>query len=95
MAKEKKTDSNVKLEWELSCNTNNQRGHVYDQHEINELYTRNVRGKAHGATKTCHLKNHFGNDFECLSSFLIKSLSSKIFPIYKAIADCNEGSVKP
>lgn len=62
MAKEKKTDSNVKLEWEMACNTNNQRGHVYDQHEINELYSRYSRHR--GATKACHIKNHFGEEFK-------------------------------
>lgn len=64
IAKAKKTDSNIMLEWELACNTNSNRGHVYNQSEINDLYGRNAKGKAHGATKTCHLKNHFGDNFE-------------------------------
>jgi hypothetical protein len=29
-----------------------------------ELYSRSPRGAKRGATKTCHVKNHFGDEFE-------------------------------
>ena len=64
MAKAKKHDAQALIEWEMSCNTNNERGHVYDQHEINKLYSRNDWGADNGATKICHTECHNGNDFQ-------------------------------
>lgn len=64
MASAKKFNDNVMLEWELSCNTNINRGKVYKQEEITKLYARDSYKCNHGASKTCHLKNHNGNDFE-------------------------------
>lgn len=64
MAKEKKVNPQTLLEWELACNTNNQRGHVYDQSEINSLYARDSWNGASGATKTCHLISHTGEKFQ-------------------------------
>ena len=64
MAKAKKHDLQALLEWEMSCNTNNNRGHVYDQHEINELYSRHSWDCENGATKICHTKDHNGNNFQ-------------------------------
>lgn len=64
MAREKKNNEQVKLEWEMACNTNNTRGHVYDQSEINALYDRDDYHAGQGATKTCHLKNHYGDEFK-------------------------------
>lgn len=64
MAKQKKHDASIRIEWEIACNTNSERGHVYDQAELMELYSRRTRGAEHGATKTCHINNHFGNEFK-------------------------------
>ena len=61
IAKEKKENANIKYEWELSCNTNVNRGRVISQQEIHETYERGdynrYNSKEHGATKTCHLHN--------------------------------------
>lgn len=62
MASGKKMDANIMLEWELSCNTNVNRGKVYKQEEIQKLYGQR-NGGANGATKMVHLKNHNGDDF--------------------------------
>ena len=66
MASKKKHDENIMLEWEMACNTNANRGHIFNQSEINALYSRDNWGSEcnHGATKTCHIKNHFGVDFK-------------------------------
>lgn len=65
MARAKKTSKNALLEWEMSCNTNNNRGHVYDQTEIHALYSnRHNWDCENGASKICHTKSHLGNDFE-------------------------------
>lgn len=64
MAKEKKTDIQIRIEWEIACNTNNQRGHVYDQSEIHELYSRDNWKAECGATKTCHTVCHTGKEFK-------------------------------
>lgn len=65
MASEKKHDENIKLEWELACNTNVNRGKVYKQEEIQKLYSRKVGySEEAGATKVCHLKNHNGDAFK-------------------------------
>ena len=69
MASEKKHDANIMLEWEMACNTNVNRGKVYGQADIHELYergdrfARNRNGK-NGATKMCHVKNHNGEEFK-------------------------------
>lgn len=64
MAKAKKSNDQAKIEWEMSCNTSNQRGHVWDQSELKNLYSRDDFSAGRGATKTCHLKCHNNNDFE-------------------------------
>lgn len=64
MASEKKYDSNIKLEWLISCNTNNNRGTVYGQTEIKALYSRDDWRQPCGASKTTHLTNHHGEDFK-------------------------------
>ena len=64
MAKAKKRDSQALMEWLMSCNTSNERGHVYDQSEINSLYARDDYREGHGATKTCHLTCHNGEKFK-------------------------------
>lgn len=64
MAKEKKFDESVKLEWELSCNTNKNRGHVYSQDEVKALYSRDSWDGERGASKTCHLTSHTGEAFQ-------------------------------
>lgn len=66
MAKEKKNSKYIALEWEMACNTNNKRGHVYDQHEILKLYARDSWecDCDYGASKTVHLENHFGDTFK-------------------------------
>lgn len=63
MAKAKKTDAQALIEWEMACNTNSQRGKVWNQSEFKELFDRDYNG-AHGATKTCHLYDHNGNKFK-------------------------------
>lgn len=64
MASEKKHDPIALLEWLIACNTNNQRGKVYDQHELLNLYSRKAYDGEHGATKVTHLVNHEGIDFK-------------------------------
>lgn len=41
-------------EWEMAVNTNPNRGKVYDQWELLEMFSRNY-GDGEGATKVCHL----------------------------------------
>ena len=62
MASEKRFSSQANLEWEMACNTNPKRGHVWDQSEINALYDRDC-GDGAGATKICHTTCHTGVDF--------------------------------
>lgn len=61
MAREKKVDINIQYEWEISCNTNVNRGRVISQQEIHESYERGnynrYNSKNHGATKLVHLEN--------------------------------------
>lgn len=64
LASQKKFDDNILLEWELSCNTSPERGKVYKQEEIMYLYARDSYKCEAGASKTVHLKNHNGNDFQ-------------------------------
>ena len=46
-----------RTEWEIACNTNNNRGKVYDQWELLKMFDRN-RGDGYGATKTVHVLEH-------------------------------------
>ena len=46
-----------RVEWEIACNTNYNRGKVYDQWELLKAFDRN-RGDGHGATKTVHLLDY-------------------------------------
>ena len=65
MAACKKISSRSLLEWEISCNTNNNRGHVWDQSEIISLYSNSIwKVDANGASKACHIKNHMGQEFK-------------------------------
>lgn len=63
MAKAKKVSRQAQLEYELSCASNPNRYHCYDQWEINDLYSRDSYKAAEGASKTCHLISHEGNKF--------------------------------
>lgn len=64
MAKAKRISVRAMLEWELACNTNSQRGKVYDQAELMELYGRRADDAERGASKICHLYNHNGERFK-------------------------------
>lgn len=64
MAANKKYDAAVLTEWELACNTNKNRGHVYSQNEVKTLYSRDSWDGEHGATKTCHITSHTGDSFQ-------------------------------
>lgn len=64
MAKAKKQSKRALLEWEMACNTNVNRGKVYAQEELFDLYARDSYKCEHGASKTCHLESHEGNDFK-------------------------------
>ena len=61
MAREKKYSLYIQYEWEISCNTNVNRGRVISQQEIHESYERGnynrYNSKNHGATKLVHLEN--------------------------------------
>lgn len=50
------------LEYEMAFQTNNKRGKVYNQSELNELYSRNSMNC--GASKACHTRSHEGEPFE-------------------------------
>lgn len=62
LASEKKHDFETMLEWEIACNTNNQRGKVYNQEELKDLYNR--MGQHQGASKCTHTSNHNGDEFK-------------------------------
>lgn len=66
MAIEKKIDSQTLLEYDMAFQTNNKRGHVFDQAELKALYSRNswCEGEKSGATKICHIDCHNGNSFK-------------------------------
>ena len=64
MANGKKHSSRTLLEYELTFNTNANRGKIYNQTDINRLYARDDWHAANGASKTCHLQNHLGQDFK-------------------------------
>lgn len=64
MASEKKRSHRSLLEWQISCNTNINRGVVYKQEQLFELYARDSYHCKHGASKTCHLYNHEGEEFK-------------------------------
>lgn len=67
MANIKKNDSvkaftnwlskNNRTEWEIGVNNNSNRGHVYDQHELLNMFSRHY-GDGEGATKVCHCLEH-------------------------------------
>lgn len=65
MAKAKKYDTQIALEWEMAFNTNGTRANrkVWDQSEINKLYSREWSDGECGATKVCHTVCHNGHDF--------------------------------
>lgn len=44
-------------EWEIACNTNSERGKVYDQNELLDMFSRRY-GDGEGATKVCHLLDY-------------------------------------
>lgn len=48
---------NHRTEWVMACNTNPNRGKVYDQWELLEMFSRNY-GDGEGATKVCHLLDY-------------------------------------
>lgn len=64
MASMKKHSDRALLEWEIACNTNAQRGNIYNQETINQLYARNDWDSPEGASKICHVKNHNGDSFK-------------------------------
>lgn len=65
MASEKKYSDAICYEWEMACNTNVQRGNVYQQEYILNHYSRKMGwDNERGATKICHLKNENGEDFK-------------------------------
>lgn len=64
LAKEKRFDSQALLEYEVAFQNNSERGKVYDQYIINELYGRDDWSAARGATKTTHRKSHEGKSFK-------------------------------
>lgn len=65
MASEKKYNDTIRYEWEMACNTNVNRGNVYKQEYILTHYSREEGyNERAGASKVCHLKNEYGNDFE-------------------------------
>lgn len=63
MAKAKKKNARAFREWELSCNTNKERGNVPTQDELMKEFSRRF-GDAEGATKVCHLHDSNGERFE-------------------------------
>ena len=64
MAKEKKHSKRSLLEWEMACNTNSQRGKVWDWQELSKLYARTDWDGECGASKICHILNHNGDAFK-------------------------------
>ena len=64
MATAKKTNAQARIEWEMACNTNSQRGHVFDQSELLNLYSNYGADGETGATKVCHLDCHNGDEFQ-------------------------------
>lgn len=64
MAKAKKHDRQALVEWLIACNTNSERGEVFDQWKVNQLYGRDNWSAPQGATKTCHTTCHNGNEFK-------------------------------
>jgi len=46
-----------RAEWEIACNTNYNRGKVYDQWELLNMFDRD-NGDANGASKTVHILEH-------------------------------------
>jgi hypothetical protein len=64
MAKAKKHNPRALLEWLIACNTNAERGLVFDQWKLLELYGRDSYDGESGATKICHLRAHDGQKFQ-------------------------------
>lgn len=64
MAKQKKVNDHMKIEYEIAFQTSNDRGHVYGQKELKELYSRNSYEGECGATKVTHKKCHDGEPFK-------------------------------
>lgn len=64
MAKQKNVSDHLKTEYEIAFQTNNNRGHVYNQSELKELYNRDSWNGNTGATKVTHMTCHDGIDFE-------------------------------
>lgn len=59
LAKAKKFDKIALFNYELAFQTNGERGKTYDQHEINEMYSRHVDfNNECGATKVTHLEEY-------------------------------------
>lgn len=63
MAKAKKHNPQARLEWEIACNTNGERGEVFDQWKLLNLYARENWECDSGATKIVHLTCHNGQPF--------------------------------
>lgn len=90
LASEKKHDFEAMLEWELSSNTNNQRGKVYNQEELKNLYNR--IGQHRGASKCTHTYNHYGDEFKYI--VIKRSLKYGYLPdIEQEHADCTGNQI--
>lgn len=90
LASEKKHDFEAMLEWELAFNTNNQRGKVYNQEELKDLYNR--RGQHQGASKCVHTNNHNGDEFKYIA--IKRSLRSGYMPnVKQEHADCTGNQI--
>lgn len=64
MANAKKHNPRALLEWLIACNTNAERGQVFDQWKLLKLYERESYSCHSGATKICHVKAHDGQPFQ-------------------------------
>lgn len=62
MATEKKVNYKTLLEWQMAHNTNSERGKVWNQEELCDLYSRSNGGHC-GATKRTHTISHEGFEF--------------------------------
>lgn len=61
LASEKNLSRNALIEYEMAFQKNSNRGHVYDQHELLELY--NAYGENdEGCSKAVHLHNHVNGE---------------------------------
>lgn len=66
LAKKKKSDPQALLEWEMTTLTSPDRGHVWSQKEISEVYSRQIKGNDYGASKVVHLFCHNGREFDSI-----------------------------